>query len=79
MRQILRRFVSLPGNVMIFMVRVYQKLLSPLLGSNCRFTPTCSSYFIEAVRKYGAVRGGIKGAWRIMRCHPWSEGGHDPP
>jgi putative membrane protein insertion efficiency factor len=67
------------GKILIGCVRLYQILLSPLLGKNCRFHPSCSSYFILAVEKYGPIRGGLKGAWRICRCHPWSAGGHDPP
>ncbi|MDP7015053.1 MAG: membrane protein insertion efficiency factor YidD [Pirellulaceae bacterium] len=60
-------------------VRVYQRVLSPLLGRNCRFTPSCSHYFIGAVEKYGPLRGAWKGAMRICRCHPFHPGGHDPP
>ncbi len=63
----------------ILLVRAYQLLISPLLGPHCRFQPTCSEYFILAVRKYGLIRGGLKGIWRICRCHPWSKGGYDPP
>jgi putative membrane protein insertion efficiency factor len=74
-----RFLLNLPGWAMIGLVRVYQMFLSPLIGRHCRFQPTCSQYFIEAVRKYGAVRGAIKGVWRICRCHPWSPGGWDPP
>ncbi|MDG1807016.1 MAG: membrane protein insertion efficiency factor YidD [Pirellulaceae bacterium] len=72
-------FLSIPGLILIALVRGYQVLLSPLLGPNCRFTPTCSTYMIEAVRKYGFLRGSLKGVRRISRCHPWNEGGHDPP
>ncbi len=71
--------VELPGWTMIGCVRLYQIFLSPLLGRNCRFTPSCSNYFIQAVRKYGPLRGAAKGAWRICRCHPFNPGGHDPP
>ena len=69
----------LPGMVLIGLVRLYQLLLSPLLGQRCRFTPTCSSYFIESVRKYGTIRGCWRGTLRICRCHPWHPGGYDPP
>lgn len=75
----LRQLVKLPGELAILCVRGYQKLLSPLLGQTCRFQPTCSQYFIQAVRKYGLIAGLCKGAWRICRCHPWNPGGHDPP
>ncbi len=71
--------IRLPGNLMIGLVRMYQVCISPVLGSNCRYTPTCSAYFIEAVNKYGAIRGGFKGVCRICRCHPFRNGGHDPP
>lgn len=74
-----RYILSIPGKCMIAMVRFYQLAISPLLGANCIYTPTCSQYFIEAVRKHGAIKGGLKGAWRICRCNPWSRGGHDPP
>ena len=60
-------------------VRCYQLLLRPLLPSVCRFTPSCSEYFILAVRKYGPLRGARMGVWRICRCNPFSPGGHDPP
>lgn len=60
-------------------VRFYQRAISPLLGSNCRYTPTCSQYTIEAIEKYGAIRGIWKGVKRIARCHPFSPGGYDPP
>ncbi|MEQ1828418.1 MAG: membrane protein insertion efficiency factor YidD [Pirellula sp.] len=65
--------------VLIGLVRFYQRAISPLLGSNCRFTPTCSQYMIEAVEKYGVIRGGFKGVLRICRCHPFRKGGYDPP
>lgn len=59
-------------------VRGYQLLLSPWLGSNCRYYPTCSSYALDALRLHGACRGGWLAARRICRCHPWHEGGYDP-
>ena len=65
-------------------VRCYQIAISPLIHtvmplSGCRFTPSCSQYFIEAVRKYGPWKGSTKGVARICRCHPWHPGGYDPP
>lgn len=69
----------LPRRLLVALVRVYQWTLSPLIGQYCRFQPTCSNYFILAVEKYGAVRGSIKGAARICRCHPFHPGGYDPP
>jgi len=72
----LKRFAT---SILIAIVRFYQRAISPLIGSNCRFSPTCSQYMIEAIEKYGAVRGVWKGAKRICRCHPFSAGGYDPP
>ena len=71
--------IEVPGRVLIGLVRLYQILLSPLLGRNCRFHPTCSHYFIQAVRKHGPLGGSLRGAWRICRCHPFNPGGEDPP
>jgi uncharacterized protein len=64
--------------LLIAFVRVYQGAVSPYLPNACRYTPTCSQYMIEAVQKYGAVRGGWLGLKRIARCHPWGGHGHDP-
>jgi putative membrane protein insertion efficiency factor len=70
---------AIPSRLLIAAVRCYQLAISPLLGPRCRFHPTCSQYFIEAVRKYGALRGAWRGLRRIGRCHPWGGSGHDPP
>lgn len=64
--------------VMIGLVRCYQILLGPLLPRVCRFDPSCSRYFIEAVRKHGPFRGGWMGTKRILRCNPWGGHGYDP-
>jgi putative membrane protein insertion efficiency factor len=61
------------------LIRTYQQFLSPFLGPTCRFRPTCSVYFLESLKSYGAVRGSLRGLRRICRCHPWSRGGWDPP
>jgi hypothetical protein len=79
MRFLWAAIVGLPSWILIAGVRLYQIFISPLLGKNCRFTPTCSAYFIQAVRKYGAIRGSLRGAWRIVRCNPFNQGGFDPP
>lgn len=71
--------VQLPASILIALVRLYQLTLSPIIGQQCRFQPTCSHYMIGAVRKYGAIRGAWKGTLRICRCHPWHPGGYDPP
>ena len=76
---VLRTIIRLPGLFLIFLVRIYQWTLSPIFGRQCRFQPTCSHYFIGAVEKYGAIRGSLKGIWRICRCNPFCRGGDDPP
>ncbi len=70
---------SVLATILIGFVRSYQMLLRPILPAVCRFEPSCSEYFIEAVRKYGPLRGACKGAWRICRCNPFCQGGLDPP
>lgn len=65
--------------LLILPVRGYQVILGPLLPKVCRYTPSCSEYFIEAVEKHGPLRGSWQGMWRICRCHPWCRGGYDPP
>jgi uncharacterized protein len=74
-----RLLVKAPAFVLVTLVRLYQWLISPLLGQRCRFYPSCSEYFIGAVRKYGAISGSLRGIWRICRCHPFHPGGYDPP
>ena len=63
---------------MVILIRFYQMFLSPLLGKNCRFQPTCSSYMLEALKVHGLLKGFWLGAKRISRCHPWGGEGHDP-
>jgi putative membrane protein insertion efficiency factor len=63
---------------MVLMVRAYQVTVSPLLGPCCRYTPSCSSYAIEALKVHGVARGLVLAAWRVLRCHPFAEGGYDP-
>jgi putative membrane protein insertion efficiency factor len=60
------------------MVRVYRKIVSPLLPPSCIYTPTCSAYAEEALQKHGAVKGSVLAVKRIFRCHPWHTGGYDP-
>ena len=64
--------------LLIWIVRAYKLVLSPMLGQNCRFYPSCSSYAIEALHTHGALRGSWLAARRLGRCHPWNEGGVDP-
>ncbi|MEY4179176.1 MAG: putative rane protein insertion efficiency factor [Planctomycetota bacterium] len=68
-----------PAAALVFAVRGYQVLLGPFLGGHCRFQPTCSHYFIQAVQKHGPWRGAWKGTLRVLRCHPFRPGGYDPP
>ena len=63
---------------MIGLVKGYNLLVSPFLPPSCRYTPTCSAYMVEAIEKHGAFRGLWMGSRRILRCHPWHEGGYDP-
>jgi len=79
LRRIARALFHLPAWTLIALVRVYQWTLSPIFGRQCRFYPTCSVYFIESVRKYGAIRGAWRGILRICRCNPFHPGGYDPP
>ena len=64
--------------VCIALIKAYRRFISPMLPASCRFTPSCSLYTLQAIEKYGILRGGWMGARRLMRCHPFSEGGYDP-
>ncbi len=68
---------GVPCRWLIALVRLYRLLLSPWLGSACRFEPTCSRYAIEALERHGALAGGALAGWRLLRCHPWCAGGCD--
>ncbi len=78
----MRRIVTAIGNgvvaVMVAMVRFYQRFISPMTPPSCRYTPTCSQYAIEALRKHGPLRGTALAVWRILRCNPWGGSGYDP-
>ena len=65
-------------NVMIKSIKIYQKYVSPMKSTKCPYFLSCSQYGLEAVEKYGAVKGGAMAAWRVMRCNPFSKGGYDP-
>jgi len=78
MRGLVSSFVALPQHALILLVRGYRLLLSPWLGSSCRFEPTCSAYALEALQRHGAAAGSYLAAARVLRCHPWCAGGHDP-
>jgi len=65
--------------LLVGLIWVYQRTVSPMLGNACRFEPSCSRYMVECLRKYGLFRGLAKGLRRVSRCHPWDPGGYDPP
>jgi len=75
MSNALSRFLARP---LIGLVRLYRLAISPWLGGNCRYQPTCSTYAIEALQTHGALRGGWLATKRIARCHPWGGSGYDP-
>lgn len=64
--------------LLVVLIRIYQKFISPLKGQTCRFYPTCSEYSIQALQKYGFFQGSWKSIKRILKCHPFHPGGHDP-
>ncbi|OKS87228.1 membrane protein insertion efficiency factor YidD [Mucilaginibacter polytrichastri] len=78
MRALSKLIKTVFGYIFIVLIKLYQYLLSPILGASCRYTPTCSQYGIEAVKKHGAFKGGWLTLKRIGRCHPWGGHGHDP-
>jgi uncharacterized protein len=75
---ILKKFFQILAVPFIVLIKIYQLLISPLFPPSCRFTPTCSHYTIEALKKFGILKGGWLGVRRIIRCHPWGGGGYDP-
>lgn len=66
------------SRILVWIINGYRYAISPLLGTNCRFTPSCSEYAVEAVTKYGVVKGIWLSIKRVSRCHPWHHGGYDP-
>jgi len=78
LRIIFRKINFIFTQLFIGIIRVYQKIISPLLPPTCRFVPTCSAYGIEALRKYGAIKGGWLTLKRILSCHPFGRSGYDP-
>jgi len=69
--KVLRRVAVAP-------IKAYQRLVSPLLGSRCKYYPSCSDYAAQAIERFGILRGLVLAAWRLLRCNPWSHGGFDP-
>ena len=75
MMSMLKKIIGLP---IILLIKVYQWIISPIFPANCRYTPTCSSYMIEAIQVWGPFKGTYLGIKRISSCHPWGGHGHDP-
>jgi len=69
--------VSALRGVVLGPIRLYRRVLSPALPARCKYHPTCSQYAVEAIRRYGVLRGVVLAAWRLLRCNPWSHGGVD--
>lgn len=77
-KQIYKAIIKLVTFPFIIVIKIYQILISPLFSSSCRYTPTCSQYSLETLKKYGLFKGGWLGIKRISKCHPWGGSGHDP-
>ena len=77
MFKLFKGFKNAPRKTGMFLINVYQKYISKFLGKNCRFYPTCSEYTKQAIDKYGIIKGTFKGIRRILKCHPFHEGGID--
>ena len=69
---------EIPKRLMLGAIRFYRRQISPSIPPSCRFTPTCSAYALEAIERYGALKGGGMAIWRILRCNPFHPGGYDP-
>ncbi len=78
-RKIVESLMKAAVFFLILPVRFYQVAIGPLFPKVCKFEPSCSEYFIQAVRKHGPAVGVCRGVWRICRCNPWNHGGYDPP
>ena len=77
-REIIKLIKWVIGSFFLLLIRLYQYLLSPIFSASCRYSPTCSQYGVEAIRKYGPFKGGWLTLKRIARCHPWGGHGYDP-
>lgn len=74
----MEKTVSFMQNIICFPVKFYQRVISPYIRPCCRFYPSCSQYALEAIQQYGIIRGSWCSVCRLLKCHPWSEGGYDP-
>ena len=75
----MRTLLRLPSLLVIGLVRLYQKFISPLTGPSCKFHPTCSTYAVQALQTHGLIKGSMLSVARLARCHPWQLGGINPP
>ena len=64
--------------LVLWPIQAYQRLISPVLPRRCKYHPTCSAYAVQAIKRFGILRGSLLAAWRLLRCNPWSNGGYDP-
>ena len=74
----MKRIAQLPAKFLILLIRIYQVTLSPFIGKSCRYIPTCSNYGIEAIQKYGPIKGSWLTLKRVLSCNPWGGSGYDP-
>lgn len=72
-----RTFGALLSSLLVGVIRLYQVILSPMLGQRCRYYPSCSHYSLQAIRTHGPLKGLVLTVWRVVRCNPWSDGGVD--
>lgn len=70
--------MNAPRSLAVVLLRFYQRWISPAFGPRCRYYPSCSEYAVQAVQRFGILRGLLLAAWRLLRCNPWSRGGYDP-
>ena len=77
MKKIIKKIWLFPRKTLIFIIRIYQRHISPHMGKHCKFYPTCSEYTVQAVDKYGIIKGSLLSIIRILKCNPFSKGGVD--
>ena len=70
--------MTVPRLLVVLLLRFYQRWISPALGPRCRYYPSCSEYAVQAIQRFGILRGLLLATWRLLRCNPWSHGGFDP-
>lgn len=78
MKKLVLRMKQVPKSIAVYLLRGYKFAMSPLFGGACRYRPTCSEYAMQAIEIHGAIRGGLMGIGRVLRCHPFSASGYDP-